>query len=118
AAIGEELSGIAECRLRLGDGMKRILAVLAFLLSVPLVAFAHGGHKHVMGTVSDLTAEQIVVKAKDGDASSVPLTANTKYYFGAKTDHAANADDVKVGMRVVVHLDGEGKAIEVHIPEK
>jgi hypothetical protein len=88
------------------------LFILLTGLSAAL-AVAHGGHPHVLGTVTALTADHIAVKTKDGKTVSVPFTAATKFLKG---DQPATAADAKVGSRVVVHL-GEGDvAVEVHLP--
>jgi hypothetical protein len=100
--------------------MKRIfskatteLAVL--ILIVPALAFAHGGHKHVVGTVASVNETTIQVKTSTG-STSVPLSAATRYYRGSGSKHPATAHEVQTGMRVVVHLGADGKAAEVHIP--
>jgi hypothetical protein len=86
------------------------------LLFVPLILSAHGGHKHVMGTVVSVSSESLVVTTSKGDVS-VPLSSDTKYYRGSSTRQGASRDDVSNGMRVVIHVAPDGKAIEVHIPE-
>jgi Cu/Ag efflux protein CusF len=83
---------------------------------VPALVFAHGGHKHVPGTVESMNASTITVKTSTG-LISVPLSASTRYFRGSNTKHPATANDVENAMRVVVHLGGDGKALEVHIPE-
>ncbi len=85
------------------------------LVLVPAAAFAHGGHKHVIGTVVTFSATEIVVKTDTGN-TTVPLSAATHYYHGSGTSHAASPAEVKSGMRVVVHPGGDGVAAEVHVP--
>lgn len=93
-----------------------INVLLAALVSlVPIAASAHGGHKHVMGTVASVNLETIAVKTVSGTVA-VPLAADTHYYHGSGTKNPAQAADVKDGMRVVVHLDARQKAAEIHIP--
>jgi hypothetical protein len=95
--------------------MKRIvIGALAALM--PLVALAHGGHKHVQGTIASVTANAIDVKGSDGHDTSVALTPATKFFHGADTTHPAALADLKPGERVVVHLGADGKALEVHVP--
>ena len=85
-----------------------------FVLAVTVVAasftpaFAHEGHDHkLLGTLTEVTAERIVVRAtKDGAVSTIALAATTKITRGKKTLTAA---DLKVGDRVVVNI-GAGKA--------
>ena len=54
------------------------------LLFVPSLAFAHGGHKHVIGTVSSVSSKLLVVTTTSG-AVSVPLTNTTRFYHGSGT---------------------------------
>ena len=91
------------------------LIVTIMITFLPALALAHGGHKHVVGTVTSNNATTLVVKTTSGNVS-VPLSSATKYYHGNSTKHAATASDVANDMRVVVHLGGDGKAVEVHIP--
>ena len=90
--------------------MNRRTAVLALaLLASPLSpAFAHEGHDDkLLGTVSEVTADRIVVRAtKDGALSTVALTRTTKITRGKTT---LLATDLRVGDRVVVNI-GNGKA--------
>jgi hypothetical protein len=100
---------------------RRTFAATLALVATPLVpVFAHEGHDHkVLGTVTEIAADRIAVKAsKDGKVSSVAIVAATKITRG-KTKLAAT--DIKVGDRVVVNI-GAGKepltakAIEVGTP--
>ena len=85
-----------------------------FVLTLTLAAsaltplFAHEGHDHkLLGTVTELTADRIVVKAtKDGVLSTVAITRTTKITRGTSK---LQASDLKVGDRVVVNI-GAGKA--------
>jgi len=91
-----------------------VLFALALLI-VPALALAHGGHKHVSGTIASVGEASIVVKTSTGNVS-VSTSPETKYFRGSDTKHPTTADELKTGMRVVVHLGGDGKALEVHIP--
>ena len=95
--------------------MKRIWIAAAIALA-PLVAFAHGGHKHVQGTIASVNASAIDVKDSDGHDTTVALTSSTKFFHGASTSHPAALADLKAGERVVVHLGADGKALEIHVP--
>jgi uncharacterized protein YabE (DUF348 family) len=90
-----------------------VVALAMILISTSILA--HGGHPHTVGTVVSISADAIVVKTSAGE-KSVGLTESTKYYHGSDEGHPAAAADVKAGMRVVVHLGGDGKAAEVHVP--
>ena len=95
--------------------IKRIL-IAAAIAMVPLLAFAHGGHKHVMGTIVSVDANAIDVKGSDGHDKSVALTPSTKFFHGTDTSRPAVLADLKAGERVVVHLGADGKALEIHVP--
>jgi hypothetical protein len=97
--------------------MKKVALILFALGSlIPALAFAHGGHKHVIGTVSSVASKILVVKTSTGNVS-VPISNTTRFYHGRGTQQEATAAEVQKGMRVVVHLGADGKAVEVHIPE-
>jgi hypothetical protein len=79
---------------------KWIVAVaLAGALVVPAVGRAHEGHAHkVMGTVSSVDGNNVMVKTADGKTVMVMLDAKTAVTRGqTKLDATA----VKVGERVV-----------------
>src|SRR5690348_458393 len=81
--------------------MRRFVAIAAVLacLVVPAVAFAHAGHAHkVMGTVSSIDGNHIVLKTPDGKTATVMVDAKTKITQG-KTSLTASA--LKVGDRLV-----------------
>lgn len=87
-----------------------LLIVLFFHTSV----LAHEGKPHIMGTVTALDTQHVVVQTKDGKTTSVVLNTETKYRKGQT---AATGADLKVGDRVVVHTTGKGDALtasEVH----
>lgn len=84
-----------------------LIVALTLLCSSP--AFSHGDEKHgdnahVMGTVSAVDAEHVVLKDRAGKTVSIKLTKDTKYLAG---DVAAPASDVKIGDRVVVDVAGK-----------
>jgi ribosomal protein S1 len=87
-----------------------LLVVLFFHSSV----LAHGGKPHVMGTVTALDAQHVVVETKEGKTISIVLNTETKYRKGQT---AATGADLKVGDRVVVHTAGKGDTLtasEIH----
>jgi len=74
------------------------VAVVAALL-LPVAVHAHGGHVHkVMGTVSSVDGDHLMVKATDGKTVMVMLDAKTKITQG-KVKVAATV--IKVGDRIV-----------------
>ena len=69
-------------------------------LAIPTVAWAHEGHSEkVMGTVSTVDGNHVMVKTTANKTVMVMLDAKTKITRG-KT--ASKAADVKVGDRVVI----------------
>src|SRR5713226_7511074 len=94
----------------------RLILFAVVLLMFPVLASGHGGHKHVMGTVASVTSKTLVVRTSSGDVS-VPISNTTRFYHGGSTRQEATPAEVLEGMRVVVHLGADGKAVEVHIPE-
>lgn len=68
-------------------------------LTVPAMGWAHKGHAHkVMGTVSSIDKQHVMVKTTDGKTVTVMLDAKTKITQG-KTTLTSGA--LKVGDRVV-----------------
>ncbi len=87
---------------------RAFVSALAFAALPAVPAFAHEGHDHkLLGTVTEITAARLVVRAtKDGAVSTIAIVATTKITRG-KAKIAAT--DLRVGDRVVVNL-GSGKA--------
>jgi len=74
------------------------VAVIA-ALAIPVVSWAHEGHSEkVMGTVSSVDGNHLMVKTTAGKDVMVMLDAKTKITRGKTTLKAA---DLKVGERVV-----------------
>jgi len=97
------------------------LGVLAVLGWTRLPALAHPGHDHkVLGTVVSVTAEQLVVKDRQGKDVTITLNADTKVLKDKKPVRLL--DEVKPGMRVVVTAATEknvtlGKLIDLGTPQ-
>lgn len=88
---------------------RRAFALSLAFAAAPLTrVLAHEGHDHkLLGTLAEVAADKIVVKAvKDGKLSTVALAATTKITRAKK---ALAVTDLKVGDRVVVNI-GAGKA--------
>lgn len=88
------------------------LAIFALLL-MSGAAFAHPNHK-VMGTVTMVAADHVMIKDKAGKEHTIKLAKTTKV---TKNKKAMKAADIKVGTRVVVTAvsdnDLTAKVIEV-----
>ena len=100
--------------------MQRHLAALTVILLLGAFSSvqAHGSGRHVMGTVSAVDASHVGVKTAGGKVVSARLDKETKYFRGKAS---ATLADVKVGMRIVLHLAGEEDnpmVREVRLPEK
>jgi hypothetical protein len=83
------------------------LALLGLLFVVPLL-YAHGGHDHIMGTVTAVTESRLDVKTREGKAVTIRLTGETKY---EKDKKPATLKDLKTGVRVVVDADKDKEAL-------
>ena len=79
---------------------RKFRTTLALALLTASTVFAHGEMKHVLGTVREIAADQVVIETKDGGKESITVDGNTRYFHG---DAPAKAGDLKVGDRVVVH---------------
>lgn len=82
-----------------------IFAVLALSLLTPALPMAHPGHDHkLMGTISSIDKNKIVMKTTEGKDMTFEVTPVTTFKRG--TAKGAQAD-LKAGMRVVVNV-GDG----------
>jgi hypothetical protein len=92
-------------------------ALIAIAVMVGMVAptLAHPNHK-VMGTVSHVSADHVIVKDRAGKDQTIKLTKTTKVTRNKKPFKAA---DIPVGARVVVtvvsHTDFTAKVVEVGV---
>lgn len=94
----------------------RARLLLSAFLIFPIVLFAHGGLRELKGTIAKISATSIVVTHTDGKTNEdVALTSATTYKVG---NAAGSFNDMRVGSRVVVHFGHDGKALEVHLPQK
>jgi Cu/Ag efflux protein CusF len=70
------------------------------LFAVTLVAFAHKGMEHVMGTVAAVTDNSITVDTVKHTKVTVLIDRSTKFI---NNNAQASLRDLKVGDRVVIH---------------
>lgn len=86
--------------------MNRVVAlVLALFLLAPAVSIAHPGHDHkLMGTISSIDKNKVVVKTTEGKDMTFEITPLTSFKRGKDK---GTATDLKAGMRVVVNI-GDG----------
>lgn len=94
--------------------MQRTAAVVTFLLALSTIALGHGNQKHIMGTVTSIAENSITVETTSKKFVTVEVSAATKF---EKSGSPASLKDLKVGDKVVVHVDAKGEklvATEVH----
>ena len=82
-----------------------LFLVLATALLAPAGPLAHPGHDHkLMGTISSIDKNTIVLKTTEGKDMTFEITPLTTFKRGKQKGAAA---DLKTGMRVVVNV-GDG----------
>jgi len=89
--------------------MKKTIPAAVFVLLLAASAFAHAGHQHVLGFVTRLTGDSLLVHTTKGTDATVALTKETVYKRG---DAAATREDLVPGRRVVIDLTKDGKSAE------
>lgn len=83
-------------------------AVAAVLFFLAVTVSAHEGGTHVMGTLTTLNADNLVVRTRDGHAVSIRVTPGTLYrQKGGETGRGA----LKAGDRVVVEVIKKGDSL-------
>ena len=93
--------------------MKRTVAVFALALAFSAITFAHGNENHVMGTVTSISDNSIIVETKSKKTVTVTCSAATKFQ---KSGSPAALKDLKVGDKVVIHATGpEEKLVATEI---
>jgi hypothetical protein len=79
--------------------------VVAAAVLTPSLALAHPGHDHkLMGTISSIDKNKVVVKTTEGKDMTFEITPLTAFKRGKQKGAAS---DLKAGMRVVVNI-GDG----------
>ena len=86
--------------------MKKQLSVVLLCFVFIAAAFAHGGMQHVIGTVTQVSADSITVKTLKSGLVTVALAADTQFM---KDKTAVKITDMKVGDRVVIHAKKDEK---------
>jgi len=93
--------------------MKHQILAIALVSAIVSTAFAHGGMDHILGVISKINGD-IVVVTKEGKDTTVYLRDFTKYELGSKPSKRV---ELRVGDRVVIHAKRNGnneEAYEVH----
>lgn len=82
-----------------------LFLVLAAALLAPAVPLAHPGHDHkLMGTITAIAKNKIVVKTTEGKDMTFEITPLTTFKRGKQKGAQS---DLKAGLRVVVNI-GDG----------
>ena len=94
--------------------MKRLFSTILALFLLSGLALGHEGERHIMGKVTAISANSIIVKtaAKEPKTVTVAITAQTKF---VNSGAAASAKDLKVGDRVVIHAKENGEKLEAAV---
>ncbi len=77
----------------------KLIATVVLAAAGAVVAFAHGGFEHVMGTVSKVTPTSVTVKTTGKKTVEVVVNDKTAYTRG---DAKIAATELKAGDRVVI----------------
>ena len=82
--------------------MRRSFGILFFLaLLSPIFSWAHEGSTHILGTVTEVAADHVVIQTPDAKTVTIKTTAKTSY---RTTKEASSRDALKVGHRVVAEV--------------
>ena len=77
-----------------------LVASVALVFGSASLLEAHPGHGHkIMGTVTMVAADHVMVKDPDGKDAIAVINKDTKFLRAKK---AMKASDLKVGMRIVI----------------
>ncbi|MBY5737684.1 hypothetical protein [Rhizobium leguminosarum] len=85
------------------------------LLTILAGAASAADPVRVRGAITEVTADAIHVKARDGKDIAVKLSAGTMFISVALTDLSAIKPDSYIGTAAAPQPDGTLKALEVHI---
>jgi hypothetical protein len=96
--------------------MKRsMIFFFVLILATACAALAHDGKKHILGTVTKVDPDLIVVATKDHKTIEVKVVPSTVFLMEGK---AAKLQDIALGDRVAIHATSKGggwEADEVQI---
>ena len=82
-----------------------LFLVLATAVLAPAIPMAHPGHDHkLMGTITSIDKNKVVVKTTEGKDMTFEITPLTTFKSGKQKGIAS---DLKAGLRVVVNI-GDG----------
>jgi hypothetical protein len=90
------------------------LAAILVVALMPIIASAHGGEEHVIGTVTKVSVTSVTVKTTDGKTVQVGFDAKTTY---SRADQPIQKTDIKVGDRIVIHATEVNEKLIAHTVE-
>lgn len=90
-----------------------ILAIVSLGL-LPIIARAHGGEEHVIGTVLKISDTSVTVKTTAGKTVEVGFDAKTTY---ARAKQPIQKSEIKVGDRIVIHAVEVNQKLVAHTVE-
>ncbi len=82
--------------------------IAVILLGLTTIVVAHGGAVHVLGTVTEVNQERLVVQTKDRKTVTIHLSAKTQYKPVGK---GTTGQSPAVGDRVVVEATKSNDAL-------
>ena len=88
-----------------------LLLLCSMALCGSVLLHAHGGMVHVMGTVTSVTDQSVVVETTDKKTVEVQFTDTTTFMNGSKP---GNRKELKVGDRVVIHAMKAKDSLQAH----
>lgn len=91
--------------------MKRLISVGNSILFLAALGFAHGNEQHVIGVVSAVTQDSIIVETLNKQKVTVRIGPDTRFEKGSE---AAALKDVKTGDRVAIHAAKQGDRLQAH----
>ncbi len=85
-----------------------IFSFFVMIFMMPTV-YAHGNLEHILGTVTSISENSLVIETKKGETKTVEINSSTQYVFKG---NPSSLDSLKKGMRVVVHAKKSGDKLE------
>jgi hypothetical protein len=96
---------------------RKILAAILAIVSLallPIIARAHGGEEHVIGTVTMISDTTVKVKTTAGKTIDVGFDDKTTY---ARAKQPIQKTEIKVGDRIVIHAVEVNEKLVAHTVE-
>ncbi len=81
--------------------MRQALGILFLLILASTGLWAHEGSTHILGTVTSVAPDHVVVQTPDNKTLTFKTTAQTRY---RTTKEASTREALKVGHRVVAEV--------------